>query len=145
MERHFCSTTYLMDKTQQRTLLHWHRKLQTYLPPGGHLERNESPFEAAIREIEEEYGDLNVDFIHPVTPRQLDERSYIMEMPHLLISEDIAEGHIHMDWIFFAWIDPVNIEEAKWFSKEDLEKESEIFSNVRDLAIYAMNTFYPQK
>ena len=37
-------------------LLHPHRKLGLWLPPGGHIEANELPDEAAVREVLEESG-----------------------------------------------------------------------------------------
>lgn len=150
--RHFCSTTYLLDKDNKRTLLHWHKKLQTWLPPGGHIEINETPLDAAEREIEEEYGLNSLEFIHPNIPRKLDNRSYALEMPHFLISEDIEENHIHLDWIFFAWVDETMIVKEsyqsngmKWFSKDELEKENNIFDNVKELALHGFENFYKEK
>ncbi len=37
-------------------LLHWHKKLDMWLPPGGHVEPGELPDEAAVRETKEEAG-----------------------------------------------------------------------------------------
>jgi 8-oxo-dGTP pyrophosphatase MutT (NUDIX family) len=37
-----------------RVLLHPHVKSGLWLPPGGHIEPNELPDEAALREVEEE-------------------------------------------------------------------------------------------
>ena len=56
LDKHFTATTYIVHANQPITLLHYHRKLRTWLPPGGYLEKNETPFEAAIREIHEETG-----------------------------------------------------------------------------------------
>ena len=52
--RDFAATTFVVDNHQ--TLLLWHRKLQAWLPPGGHIEANELPEEAAVREVREESG-----------------------------------------------------------------------------------------
>lgn len=38
------------------TLLHLHRRLRRWLQPGGHLEEDETPAEAARREVREETG-----------------------------------------------------------------------------------------
>ena len=38
------------------TLLHRHRRLGTWLQPGGHLEPGETPWQAALREAQEETG-----------------------------------------------------------------------------------------
>ena len=39
-----------------KLLLVYHNKLRTWLPPGGHIETNETPDEAVIREVQEEVG-----------------------------------------------------------------------------------------
>ena len=49
--RHFTASGFLSH--DGRTALHWHR-LGKWLPPGGHLESNEDPVQAMLREVEEE-------------------------------------------------------------------------------------------
>ena len=87
---------------QGRVLLHWHRKLARWLPPGGHIEPNELPDEAAIREVAEEtgqairlLGERGVDLVDPDLPRQL-------VRPVGIQLEDIGPGHQHIDLIYFA-------------------------------------------
>lgn len=150
MDRHFCSTTYILSSSEPRTLLHFHRKLQTWLPPGGHVEENETPFEAAIREITEETGLEQEDLtfmINGEKPRTIDDRARILELPHLLLEEFIEEGHYHLDWIYFAKIDPRSYESSingdfRWFTRDDLLLEKKIFANVRELAILGLDRFY---
>jgi len=54
MERHFTVSGFVVDA--DRTLLHWHRKLQIWLPPGGHVDPDEDPVQAVLREVREETG-----------------------------------------------------------------------------------------
>lgn len=54
MRRHFTVSGFVVDG--DRTLLHWHRKLQIWLPPGGHIDPDEDPVEATLREVLEETG-----------------------------------------------------------------------------------------
>jgi len=83
-------------------VLHRHRKLNLWLPPGGHIEPNELPDEAALREVLEETG-LTVELIgprgqprdHPGQPRQL-------VRPEGIQLEDIGPGHQHIDLIYLA-------------------------------------------
>jgi ADP-ribose pyrophosphatase YjhB (NUDIX family) len=82
-----------------RVLLHHHRKLSMWLPPGGHIEPNELPDDAALREVEEETG-VRAVLVGapglPVTyPRQL-------MRPAGIQLEDIAPGHQHIDLVYFA-------------------------------------------
>ncbi len=83
-------------------LLHWHRKLGRWLPPGGHIEPNELPDEAAVRETLEEtgieiclVGERGLDRDRPDEPRQL-------IRPAGIQLEDITPGHQHIDLIYFA-------------------------------------------
>lgn len=52
---HITASCYVVD-AEGRLLLHHHRRLGRWLQMGGHVERSESPVEAALREAEEESG-----------------------------------------------------------------------------------------
>ena len=97
MERQFTATVYIIEA--QRTLLIYHRKLQKWLPPGGHLEANETPPEAARREALEETG-MEITFMmqENVWIDRWNARSF--ERPYLCLLEDIrplaASLHINM-------------------------------------------------
>lgn len=52
--RHLTVTGFLVH--DGRVLLHWHRRNQLWLPMGGHIEPNEDPIQAVLREVEEESG-----------------------------------------------------------------------------------------
>ncbi|HET8524527.1 MAG TPA: NUDIX domain-containing protein [Thermomicrobiales bacterium] len=98
--RDFTVAVFVVD--QARVLLHWHRKLGRWLPPGGHIEPHELPDEAAVREVHEETGavvqlrvDYGIDHHAPGEPRQLCRPAGIQ-------LEDIAPGHQHIDLIYFA-------------------------------------------
>lgn len=54
MLRHFTVSGFLVDGG--RTALHWHRRSQMWLPAGGHVEANEDPVQAVVREVLEETG-----------------------------------------------------------------------------------------
>jgi 8-oxo-dGTP pyrophosphatase MutT (NUDIX family) len=88
-------------------LLHRHRKLDRWLPPGGHIEPNELPDEAAIREVLEESGvtarlvgpsAIAVD--EPGQPRQLCRPAGIQVAT-------IAPGHEHIDLVYLAATDAI--------------------------------------
>ena len=53
MHRHFTATAFIID-SKGRTLLLWHKRLNRWMPPGGHIDDNETPEEAARRECKEE-------------------------------------------------------------------------------------------
>jgi 8-oxo-dGTP pyrophosphatase MutT (NUDIX family) len=102
--RHFTVAVFVVH--QQRVLLHYHRKLGRWLPPGGHIEASELPDVAAVREVVEETGvrvqlmgqrGLADDF----GPRQL-------VVPAGIQVEPIYGGHEHIDLVYFARPDPAD-------------------------------------
>jgi 8-oxo-dGTP pyrophosphatase MutT (NUDIX family) len=87
---------------RDHVLLHRHAKLDLWLPPGGHIEPNELPDEAALRETQEEagidialVGERGLDRDAPGEPRQL-------TRPEGIQLELISPGHEHIDLIYFA-------------------------------------------
>jgi 8-oxo-dGTP pyrophosphatase MutT (NUDIX family) len=52
--RHLTVTGFLVH--EGRVLLHWHRRNQLWLPMGGHIEPDEDPIQAVLREVREESG-----------------------------------------------------------------------------------------
>ena len=90
-------TVAVLVVRDDRILLHWHAKLGRWLPPGGHIEPNELPDEAAIREVLEETGvratlisSPLIDINLPGQPRQL-------ARPLGLQLADIGPDHQHID------------------------------------------------
>lgn len=84
---------------RQQLLLHEHPKLRLWLPPGGHVEPNELPDDAAVREVLEEAG-VNVQLVGETAidapgPRQL-------LRPRGVQLESISPGHEHIDLIYWA-------------------------------------------
>lgn len=80
-------------------LLHKHKKLGHWFPPGGHVEPNELPDDAAVREVLEESG---------VPVALIGERALPLAEPRQLVRprgvqlETIMPGHEHIDMIYFA-------------------------------------------
>ena len=100
--RHFTATGFVVH--QDHVLLHWHPKVRAWLPPGGHIDRNEDPVEAVLREIYEEAG-VRAEVV-PTEPRfDLDYPTQV-QPPFTIMIEDIhdpANGyHQHIDMIYFC-------------------------------------------
>ena len=112
MERHLNVTVYVTNK-EGKFLFIRHKKLQKWLPPGGHIEENEIPDVAALREVKEETG-LIVELQGERFPRESDcVRPYGIQM------NVIKEGeHEHMDLIY--WAKPINEDELV-FNEEETE------------------------
>ena len=99
--RHFTVAVFVVHAGQ--VLLHYHRKLGKWLPPGGHVEDSELPDDAAVREVREETG---------VCARLVGERGLPIAEPRQLVVpagvqvEKIYPGHEHIDLVYFAVPDP---------------------------------------
>ena len=120
--RDFTVAVFVIDRGC--VLLHWHRKLARWLPPGGHIEPSELPDEAALREVEEETGQsvrllggFGLDVSGPDLPRQL-------VRPMGIQLEDIGPGHQHIDLVYFAELGTPGQaaplpEQAGWYGPTD--------------------------
>lgn len=141
VEQHFTATTYLLNSEKTKMLFLYHQKLNSWLPPGGHLHHNESPEDAARREIREEIGTTNFSFYQNEIPSIFDGRTYMMLQPHFLIKEEIEDNHYHMDFIYYAslpelvYVSPENAT-LRWFSLAQIRVEDHMFQNVKDLAVW---------
>ena len=81
-------------------LLHKHKKLGHWFPPGGHIEANELPDEAAVREVLEESG-VPVVLLGVSPALEIAEPRQLVQ-PRGIQLETIHEGHEHIDLIYFA-------------------------------------------
>jgi len=134
--RHFVATVYVVS--EGCVALHEHSKLDMWLPAGGHIDRDELPHEAALRETREELG-LDVDLVAPQQDIESETVQSIPQPQHFLL-EDInvtAEdevGHQHIDFIFYGRADSRDIapepgeqstDDWEWFSVADLQDRRE--------------------
>ncbi len=119
--RHFTVAVFVVWRG--KVLLHHHRKLGMWLPPGGHIERDELPDNAAVREVFEETG-LNVEL---VGERRDDVGDPVqLHRPAGVQLENIGPGHQHIDLIYFArptnstniWAE-FSAEKVGWYAPED--------------------------
>lgn len=100
--RHFTATGFVIH--DDSALLHWHRKVGMWLPPGGHIEPNEDPVQAVLREIREETG-VRAEVVPTSAALALDYPKHV-HAPFAIMVEDIddpAQGyHQHIDMIYFC-------------------------------------------
>lgn len=112
-----------------KILLHKHKVLGIWLPPGGHIELDEDPNEAAIREAKEETG-LDVELVGKRTVYDTPFGASDLIPPRFLNRHfyDAKRTHEHVDMAFFgrsasdAARPEVEGGEIRWFTKEELER-----------------------
>jgi 8-oxo-dGTP pyrophosphatase MutT (NUDIX family) len=102
LKRHFTATGFVVDG--DAVLLHWHAKIKAWLPPGGHVEANEDPVQAVLREIKEETG-LSVEIVGSAPDLGLAYPEQVAP-PYTIMVEDIDDPvdgfHQHIDMIYFC-------------------------------------------
>lgn len=125
MHRHFTATVFIID-SKQRTLLLWHKRLGRWMPPGGHIDEDETPEDAAKRECREETGlDVEILGAHDPSPNngameqwnnpfpdlfvRNSSEGRMLKKPIALLLENIPESvernepaHQHMDFLYIA-------------------------------------------
>ena len=124
--RHFTATGFVVNG--DATLLHWHHRVQAWLPPGGHVEPDEDPVQAVLREVKEETG-LDVELVptqHVPEISNLDQ----VPAPRTILVEDVYDqkvgAHQHIDMIYFCRVSgprPPAPEGWVWFTRKDLAEK----------------------
>ena len=101
MIRHFTATGFVVQG--DTTLLHWHKRLGQWMPPGGHIEADEDPVQALLREVLEETG-IVAEVIPAKKPLGFKYPEQL-PAPYTILVEDIpgpGEPHKHIDMIYFC-------------------------------------------
>jgi len=108
-------------------LLRMHDKYDKWLAPGGHIELDEDPAEAAVREVKEEVG-LDVELAgKAVSSLGPGDREILV--PRFMNRHPINETHEHIAFIYFARSNTRDVSQGeteisshiKWFTREELD------------------------
>jgi 8-oxo-dGTP pyrophosphatase MutT (NUDIX family) len=132
MESHYTATGLVINCAGDKALLVFHKKLQLWLPAGGHVEEGELPHQAVVREVFEETG-VNAQIVHTSDNLDLSESGEIQfPAPQFVLHEFIPaykgkDAHMHYDFIYQmqAQSDECTLNQAEcesvgWFTKEQL-------------------------
>lgn len=131
-EKQFTASALITTTTfPKKILLIHHKKIKTWLQPGGHIEPTENPIEAVIREVKEETGlDITGYFPKGIETSE----SVELPLPRFFLEEKIPEhanrpSHYHIDLLYHIQTEekPATLLQDEsygigWFSKEEALK-----------------------
>ena len=127
-----------------KVLLRMHDKHKIWLSVGGHIELDEDPIQAALREVKEEVGlDINISESLKIPG---DENYTGLINPKFLGMHNVNENHKHIVFVYFATTDTDKIadsiseherSETCWCNKEEIEK-MDLRPNIKFYALEAL-------
>lgn len=122
----FCADVFIVYKN--KVLLRKHDKYKIWLSVGGHIELDEDPTQAAVREVKEEVG-LDVKLDDSLLPIHKGDETIELIPPYYLNKHQVDSTHDHITFVYFAASDTGQLQlseteksdEARWFTKEELD------------------------
>ena len=111
--RHFTATVYVVEGGA--VALHHHDRLGIRIPPGGHVDRDELPHEAGLREVREETG-LDAELLDDTDAVGAPDGRALPQPRHQMLYDiDVRDGevaHQHVDHTYYATVDARTIDPA---------------------------------
>ncbi len=144
------------DFDEPKIMLHKHKKLGVYMQFGGHIELDETPWQAIAHEIPEEtgYEMSQLRILQPVERLKSVSRSKLHPVPVCHNTHSIPGNHFHtdLDYAFVADEPPkgaIGEDEStdiKLFTREELlaHPKSDIFKEVVDITLYIFDVCLPK-
>jgi len=143
-------TAEVLVVNKNRVLLRLHDKYKKWLSVGGHVELDEDPVEAAVREVKEEVGlsDIKLWDGHiAYAPARGSVVGYKELIPPVFMNRhNISDTHEHVTLVYFASSEDDNVVEQesekspgwKWCTAEDLETLPGISEHMKQYALAAL-------
>lgn len=141
--KHFCASAFIINPKDKKILLVKHSDYDKWLQPGGHIEEDETPEEAAVREVYEETG-IKIKLLGERFPREDD-----LIRPLGVQCNRKKDGTRFIDIIYAAVPTrenpkiKLNDESTKigWFERNELERIP-VFQDVKITMDYILRTYF---
>lgn len=125
-------------------MLRKHDKYGIWLGVGGHVELDEDPNQAAIREVMEEVG-LEIELVAPKDFTGFKTKGYQELLPPVFVNRHrINDEHEHITYAYFATSLSDNVtpespdDKWRWLTKKELEANEALRPNVKHYALAAL-------
>lgn len=146
----FCVEVFIVR--DGKVLLRKHDKYGIWLSVGGHIELDEDPNQAAVREVKEEVG-LDIELWDSRGGSSTSDDVYTELIPPISLGKHVAihptaARHEHVALVYFARAKQGEVrvsyegdrsDEWRWFAREELETV-ELRTNVKMYALRALDT-----
>lgn len=143
MDKEFCASAFVINPVNKKILLVHHKDFDRWVQPGGHIEKNETPEETALREVWEETG-VKIRLLGERFPREQD-----FIRPLGIQKNRTLKGKMHIDIIYPAV--PINqiehtdtdddVEKVAWFTRNDLER-IKVFPDIKITMDYILKKYF---
>jgi 8-oxo-dGTP pyrophosphatase MutT (NUDIX family) len=148
--RHFTATVYIVESGA--AALHHHDRLGIRIPPGGHVDRDELPHEAGLREVREETG-LDAELLDDTDAVGAPDGRTLPQPRHQMLYDidvhpDGDVAHQHVDHTYYATVDSRSIDPAgddeadpsawAWYDRSDL-READLDPDTVQFALEAID------
>lgn len=144
VHEHIDFTVQLFIVYEDKVLLRLHEKFDEWLGVGGHIELDEDPIQAALREAREEVG-LQVAI--PGAPAQRGDDWTSLPPPAFMNRHRISDTHEHIGMEYFALAttdvliipDTHEKAECRWCTRQDLDAMN-LEPHIKEYALAALDT-----
>lgn len=148
MKKQFTATGYVVNVERARMLMVFHKGLQCWLPPGGHVDPDEFPSDTVLREVQEETGVTACHSEKPSLDLQLNGSTETqLPTPFAMAAQLIPESykdieHIHMDMMYLLEAEDsvaitaqeLEVDAVRWFNRQEVLEGLTTTDSVRTFA-----------
>lgn len=134
-----CYTAEVFIVHKNKVLLRMHDKYHFWCSVGGHMEPEEDPNQAALREVREEVG-LTIELWGGQRKFRVEEGTLRNLVPPTAINRhETGDGHEHVTFVYFATVETDAVvaegekDEWRWVSREELAR-MDLKENIREYA-----------
>ncbi len=143
------------DFDQPKLLMHMHKKLNKWLQFGGHVELDETPWQAIAHEIEEESGYQlsQLQLLQPEERMRKISLANLHPQPFAVNTHPFNDEHYHtvLEYVFTTTEDPQGVveedesQELRLFTREEIKAlpDAEMYPGSRDICLYLFDTILP--